>query len=285
MAPSERKKKMGTRVSKGHLIVALAIITAACTKDQATDSALGTAVVATVNGTPLPESVFRVYALSTLRKNLEQLTPEEHQAVLDDLSGVLLLAAEAEAEGLLESRTLAAQLELNRLQLVARSMATSYLEKNPATQADLQKIYEENLPQLSPQQYKLRHILVATEAEANNVVEQLRQGKTFAALAQEHSEGPTGPNGGDLGWLSAESTVKPIADAMRVMQIGTYSQPVQTEYGYHVLLLEDTRRQEPPSLESIKSDLTTAVERRKLDEHLRALREAATITKSGPTQP
>lgn len=272
------------RGSKPGLIAVLLLSTIGCTKDQP-DTGLGTAVVATVNGKPLPESVFRVYALSTLRKNLEQLTPEEHQAVLDDLSGVLLLEDEADDQGLLNSRTLAAQVELNRLQLVARSMAASYLEKNPVTQAELQKIYDESLPQLAPQQYKLRHILLETEAEANAVIDQLRQGKAFAALAEEHANGPTGPNGGDLGWLSAESTVQPIADAMRVMQVGTYSQPIRTEYGYHVLLLEDTRKQDPPALESIRSDLASLAERRKLEEHIRSLREKATITKPATATP
>ena len=79
--------------------------------------------------------------------------------------------------------------------------------------------------------------------------------------------------------------VKPIADAMRVMQVGTYSQPVQTEFGYHVLLLEETRKPDPPSLESIRTDLKNAVDRLKLDEHLRALREAATVTKVDASQP
>ncbi len=269
---------MRTSWNRG-LMVGLALVAVGCTQDRAsTDSGLGPTSAATVNGETLPESVVRVYTLSTLGKNLEQLTAEERQAAIDDLVGVSLLVQEAEKDGLLESRTVAAQMELNRLQLVARLTATNYLEKNPVTDAELQQLYEESLPQLTPTQYKLRHILLETEAAANGVIEQLRQGKDFVALAKEHASGPTGPNDGDLGWLSADSTVQPVADAMRVMQVGTYSQPVKTEFGYHVLLLEDTRKQDAPPIDSVRNDLTTAVQRRKLQEHMQALRDAATVT-------
>jgi peptidyl-prolyl cis-trans isomerase C len=263
------------------LVAAFAVVTAGCAQEQSSDTAdtgLGPTQVATVNGQPIPESVFRVYTLSTLRKNSEQLTPEERQTAIDDLVGITLLADEARKEGLTASRAVAAQLELNRLQLVARAMATSYLENNPVTEAELQEIYEENLPRLSGQQYKARHILLESETEANSVIEQLRAGQDFVALATERSNGPTGPNGGDLGWFTADSMVQPVAEAVRGMEVGTYSaQPVQTEFGYHVLLLEDTRAQEPPSLDSIRADLTGVAERNKIEAYMRTLRDAADV--------
>jgi peptidyl-prolyl cis-trans isomerase C len=222
--------------------------------------------------------VFRVYSLATTQKNLEELTPEERQRVLDELIGVTLLVDEAAKAGLSTSRTMAAQVELQRLQLVARAMATSHLEKNPATAAELQQIYDENLPRLAGEQYKARHILVETEAAAVGVIEQLRQGKDFVALAQEHSGGPTGPNGGDLGWFTAESMVQPIGAAVRAMQIGTYSgTPVRTDFGFHVILLEDKRAQTAPSLEDVRDDLVTAVQRKRLEDYLKTLKESANI--------
>lgn len=264
------------------LITSVAILGVGCTQnDQASsaDSGLGPTNVATVNGQPIPESVFRVYALSTLRKNAEQLTPEEREALVDDLIGVTVLVEQARKEGLTSSRALAAQVELSRMQLVARAMANDYLTKNPVSDADLQVIYEENLPRLASQQYKARHILLETEAEANTVIEQLRSGSDFVALATERSSGPTGPNGGDLGWFTADSMVQPIRDAIRTMDIGAYSSaPVKTDFGYHVLLLEDMRAQEPPSLESLRADLTSAAERKKVENYLLQLRESADVT-------
>jgi len=269
-----------TTLRKRLLIGALVITAVGCSQNQTDgDSALGPGSVATVNGEPIAESVLRVYALASARKNLDELTAEERGRLLDDLIGVELLAQQAEKDGLTSSRTVAAQLELQRLQLVARAMATSYLEKNPATDDEIQKIYDENLPRLAGRQYKARHILVETKDEADGVITQLRDGKDFVALAQERATGLTGPNGGDLGWFSAESMPQPVADAVRDMQPGTYSTaPVQSEFGFHVLLLEDTRQQEPPTLDSIRNDLVGAVDRKRIEDYLRVLREAATVS-------
>jgi peptidyl-prolyl cis-trans isomerase C len=253
----------------------------ACAQEGASNGnpTLGPTRAATVNGRPIPESVLRVYALATMGRNLEELTAEQRQQVLDDLIGVELLNQQAEKEGLTASRSLAAQIELQRLQLVARSMATSHLEKNPSTEAELQQVYDENLSRLSGEQYKARHILVETKDEAERVIAELRGGKDFIALAREHADGPTGPNGGALDWFTADSMPKPFADAVRTLTIGSYSsEPVQTEYGFHVILLEETRKQEPPALADIRAELGSAVERKKIEAYLKMLRDAATIS-------
>lgn len=263
------------------LIGALALAVNACSQNAngTDDGALGPTRVALVNGQPIAESVLRVYALTTERKNLEELSPEDRERLLNELIGVELLSQQAEKDGLTTSRTLAAQLELQRLQLVARSMATSYLEKNPATEAEIQKVYEENLPRLSGQQYKARHILVETKNEAEAVIAQLRQGGNFVALAEERANGPTGPNGGALDWFTADSMPMPFADAVRAMTVGSYStEPVQTEFGFHVILLEDTRKQEPPALTDIRDEIAGAVERKRLEDYLKTLRETATVS-------
>jgi peptidyl-prolyl cis-trans isomerase C len=264
------------------VIVALAIAPSACSQNTGATggtAALGPTNVATINGEPLPESVLRVYALATEGKNLEELGPEVRERLIEDLIGVELLAQAAEKGGLTRSRTIAAQVELQRLQMVARAQATDHLEKNPATDAEIRQIYEENLPRLSGEQYKTRHILVPTEAEAASVIEQLRAGQDFVALAQARADGPTGPNGGSLDWLSTDSMPPPFAAAVRVMTPGSYTAaPVQTEYGFHVILLEETRKQEPPALEELRSELVSAVERKRVEEYLKSLRDAATVS-------
>jgi peptidyl-prolyl cis-trans isomerase C len=265
------------------IAVAFSAGTSACSQNTSSSSggttgALGPTNVATINGKPLPESVLRVYALTTEGGNLEDLAPDVRQRLIDELIGVALLTQEAEKAGLSGSRTVAAQVELQRLQLVARAQLTSHLEKNPPTEEELRKIYEENLPRLSGEQYKTRHILVPTEPEAARVIERLRAGQDFVAIAQEHADGPTGPNGGSLDWLTTDSMPPAFAAAVRTMTAGSYSAaPVQTEYGFHVILLEETRKQEPPGLEEVRSELVSAAERNRVQDYLKSLRDAATV--------
>lgn len=259
----------------------LTLCVSACSPEDAGGAAgnLGSARVAVVNGEPVLESVLRIYVLATERKNLDELSPDDRERVLNDLVGLQLLAQQAEKEGLTSSRTLAAQIELQRLRLVANAIATDYVEKNRPSDADIQALYEENLPLLSGEQYKARHILVTTREEAETVITQLREGAEFAALAQERADGPTGPNGGALDWFTLDSMPAPFASAVRTLSVGSYStEPVQTEFGFHVILLEDTRKQEPPALADIRNDLASAAQRKRLDDYIKGLRESATVT-------
>ena len=265
------------------LSVALAMVVTAyaCSREGTgtSNADLGAASVAVVNGKPVPESVLRIYVRATERQDFDALSPADRERVINDVIGLELLAQQAEKDGLTASRTLAAQIELQRLQAVARTMAAEYLKNNPPTDADLQAIYEENLPRLSGEQYKLRHILVETKSEADRIIAQLNQGSDFVALARERADGPTGPNDGDLGWLTADSLPPSFAEAVRALAAGSYSPaPVQTEAGYHVILLEEKQRQEPPALEDLRADLSSAAERKRLDDYIKMLRESATVT-------
>ena len=271
------------RIMQNLLLVAtltLASVTA-CSQEGANDEAanLGTARVAVVNGQPVAESVLRMYALTAERKNLEEMSPEDRERVLNDLIGLQLLAQQATTDGLTSSRTLAAQLELQRLRLVANAMANDYIEKNPPSDADIQAIYEENLPLLTGEQYKARHILVPTKEEADSVVAQLQQGSDFVSLAEARADGPTGPNGGALDWFTLDSMPPPFAAAVRTMTVGSYTtEPVQTDFGFHVILLEETRKQEPPAMADIRDDLASAAQRKRLDDYIKALRDSAMVT-------
>jgi peptidyl-prolyl cis-trans isomerase C len=232
-----------------------------------------------VNGKPIAESVVRTYALVTERQNLDDLGPEDRERIINDVIGLELLAQEAEEAGLTDSRALAARIELQRLQLVANAMATDYTQKNPPSEADIRAIYEDNLPRLSGQQFKARHILEPTKADADLVIAELNQGADFIELAEARADGPTGPNGGDLGWLTLDSMPPSFAEAVGEMTVGSYSrEPVQTEFGFHVILLEDMRRQEPPPLEALRNDLTEAAGRKRLDDYIKTLREGATVS-------
>jgi peptidyl-prolyl cis-trans isomerase C len=262
----------------------IAALIAGCSQDAESGAGapaanLGASQVASVNGRPIAESVVRIYTSATERRNFDELSPEERERIVSDVIGLELLAQQAEKEGLTESRALAAQIELQRLQLVGRAMATEYLEKNPATEADIQAIYDENLSRLSGQQFKARHILVTSKEEADDVIAELRRGADFVALAEQRADGPTGPNGGALDWFTLDSMPPAFSSAVQAMAVGSHSsEPVQTEFGFHVILLEDTRAQEPPALAEIRDELATAAGRKRLDDYIRSLRESATVT-------
>jgi peptidyl-prolyl cis-trans isomerase C len=274
----------------GSLVVLsfVGLVTACSKPDAATSGAdpLGPTQVATFNGKRIPESVFRLQTLATARKNADDLTPEERKTVLDDLVGLYLLGDEARAQGLFTERAVAAQIELARIQLEARLMATRFLEKNTATDAEMKVVYDQNLPRLGgQQQFKAKNILVNTKEEADAVIKQLQQGKKFAELAKERANGPTGPNGGDLGWFTAETMVQPVVEAARAMKVGTSStEPIKSEFGYHVLFLEDERTQDAPSFDSMRNDLKTAVERDKLQKHIRELIAGAKVVEGSGDQ-
>ena len=259
------------------VVAALAIVgTVACSENGAQDTAnsgLGPNRVALVNNQPIAESVLRVYALATARSNIDDLSAEDRSKLLDDLIGVELLRQQAEKEGLSSSRAVLAQLELQRLQLLARATVTNYLEKNPVTESEIQRVYDDNLALLSPQQYKASHILLKTQDEAEEVIGLLRNGTDFHSLAAERNEGPT-----DLGWFSTDSVAAPIVAAVRGLEAGTFTnEPIQTAEGFHVLLLEDTRQQPPPSVDEIRKELVAAAERKKLEDYLLELRNDAEV--------
>jgi peptidyl-prolyl cis-trans isomerase C len=266
------------------LIGSAMLLTTACGSDGPSPAPagqsdfIGPGEVATVDGVRIPESVFRLYALNATQRGADDLSSEERERLIEDLIYLRILASESERRGLHTERPMAAELELIRWQAQARAMTVRFREENAATEAELRALYEESLPRLATTQYKARHILVEEQDEAAAVIERLNGGAEFEALALEHASGPTGPSGGDLGWFTAESMVEPFANAVRAMEIGTYSSaPVQTQFGWHVILLEESRDQQAPGLESVREELVNAVERQKLEAFLTGLRESADV--------
>lgn len=239
----------------------------------------GDATVATINGAPLYATVFDAYSNARLQKSAEDLSDNERDGLLDEMIQFELLAAAAVDAGLTMELDIAIDLELQRLQMLSRVFATRHLDENPISESELEAAYAQNVDQLSGMQYKARHVLVDQESEAAEIIEELRGGADFAQLAMDRSTGPSGPNGGDLGWFSADTMVTPFADAVRTMDVGTFSEePVQTRFGWHVILLEDMEDQQPPGLDAVRADITSLVEQQKVEALLNTLRESAEIT-------
>ncbi|MGR9074064.1 MAG: peptidylprolyl isomerase, partial [Gammaproteobacteria bacterium] len=152
-----------------------------------------------------------------------------------------------------------------------------YLNTNDVTEDELKAEYDKKIGSAKTE-YKARHILLKTEEEAKNVIDKLNKGGDFEALAKELSTGPSNVNGGDLGWFVPQQMVPPFSEAVIALEDGKYtSEPVQTNFGWHVILREASRTQEAPSFDSVKDQLKPMLQREKLQQYLTDLRNAAEI--------
>lgn len=241
------------------------------------ENSLGSGYVATIGDQRIPESVYRLFTLNTFQTDADDLTDSQRSEVVNRLIQMKLLEIEAERNGLPGELRIGAQLELIRMQILASAMSERYLEDNPPTALELREVYQENLARLSQTQYKTRHILVDTQAEAEALLEELAAGADFAALATERSNDQSS-EGGDLGWITASTVVPPFAAAIEAATPGElFESAVQTQYGWHVILVEDVQAEVPPGIDAVRQDLAVVVNGRKLEAYLDELREAGDV--------
>jgi len=261
------------------LSISVLSLTLGCSENELdAESSNSPPIAARVNDTPILLSALDLYARSRIQKNAGDLTSSERETMLDELIRVRLLADAAETSELVNDPQITAELDIQRDQILARHMASDYLERNPVSEAELRLAYDKNIDQLSGPQYKARHILLSSHEEALAVIEELNGGQNFEQLAIERSTGPSGPNGGDLGWFAAETMVAPFAAAVRTMEAGKRSlEPVETQFGFHVILLEDKRDQAAPGLDPVRAELTQFVRQEKIEAFVSSLRAAAEI--------
>jgi peptidyl-prolyl cis-trans isomerase C len=232
--------------------------------------------VATVNGVDIDSTIFDAYLESRFQKPAAQATADERATVERELKDIYLLTTQPKAKEFAEDPQIKAQIELQYRGTLAQAVARDFVESNPATEAEILAEYEAQLEQSSDLQYKARHILVESESEAQDLIDQLGEGADFQALAKEYSTGPSGPNGGDLGWFAPDQMVKPFADAVLGLEDGKYSKdPVQTQFGWHVILREESRENEPPTLESVHDAIKQRVEQEKFQKYMEGLRDGS----------
>jgi peptidyl-prolyl cis-trans isomerase C len=232
--------------------------------------------VKTVNGEPIDSAVLDVYIENRVDKPLEQVTPQEREALTDELTDIYLLSTQESAEALEDDPRVAAQIELQKRGVLAQAAAEQFLADNEPTEEEVEAEYQEQVKLAPPLQFKARHILVETQSTAQDLIRQLDEGADFEALAKDQSTGPSGPSGGDLGWFSPNQMAKPFSDAVAQLEDGAYTkEPVQTEFGWHVIKREDSRETEPPTLASVRDALTQSVQQKKFQAHLEQLRSDA----------
>ena len=229
--------------------------------------------VFTVNGVDVDSSVVNMYLESRIQRPADQASPEERMVVTQELTDIYLLTTQPNAEQLSQDEQIKAQIELQGRAILAQAVAADFFNSNPATDEEILAAYQEQIGSAPDREFKARHILVDTQAAAIDLISQLDGGADFAELAATHSTGPTGPNGGDLGWFAPGQMVQPFSEAVSALEDGAYTkEPVQTQFGWHVILREESREAQPPTLDSIRDQLQQLVEQGKFQAYLETLR-------------
>jgi len=236
---------------------------------------LGT-TLASAEAPPFDKEVLDLLLESRLQKPASQATAEEIESAVDELSNIYVISSLPRAVELGASPPIKAQLELQERAILFNAFANDFLEKNAATDQEIFNVYQEQVALAPPKEFKARHILVETQGEAVALIEKLQGGADFVELAKEHSTGPSGPSGGDLGWFTAQAMVKPFSDAVALLEDGDFtSSPVQTQFGWHVILREASRDSAPPPLESVRDAIKQRIEQQKFQDFLSDLRSKA----------
>jgi len=237
-----------------------------------------TSPAAKVNGTTIP--AYRLDAAIQARVAQGQPdSPEMRTAIREALINQEVVAQEAVKKGLDKQPAVAARIELDRQMALVNAYFDDYMKNNPISDDLLRKEYERVKPQIPAKEYKARHILVAKEEDAKNVLAQLKKGGNFEKLAAQYSTDPGSKNkGGDLDWAPAERYVKPFGEALMKLKKGqTTDAPVQTDFGYHIIRLDDERAAKVPSFEEAKPQLQQMVQGSIVQKQLADLRAKAKI--------
>lgn len=234
--------------------------------------------VATVNGKPIKQSLVDYISKDATARG-QNVDANVRSIIVNKLISSELVVQEAQKQGLDKQPDYIAKEELLRRELLVNTYIENFLKKNTVSEADIKAEYEKFKAQVGDKEFSARHILVSTEAEAKDVIAQLGKGGDFAKLAKEKSKDPGSKDkGGDLGWFPPAAMVKPFSDAVGTLKKGQVTQtPVQTQFGWHVIKLEDTRTAQPPTYDKVKDNLKKQVQQRNLEKMLSDLRAKAKI--------
>ena len=240
---------------------------------QSTDT-----VVATVNGTEI--------TLGHVIASFGELPPEYQ--TLDDNAlweGLLrrLIQETVVGESGKSERSLRVQTEVENAERASRAReALNTVVENAVTEKALQNLYNIEFSDVGDIEYNASHILLNEEELAKTLAERARNGSEFAALAREHSIGPSGPNGGLLGWFVDGTMIPAFTAAVKSLEVGEVSDPLKTEFGWHVIKLNETRIKTAPPLEEVRDDLTERLQSQAAEKRVLELMEEAEITQTLP---
>jgi peptidyl-prolyl cis-trans isomerase C len=237
------------------------LLLSACNSKTGNTPAAGD-IAATVNGTPISkESVDKIVGQRSTMGQPDN--PETRKAIINQLAMTMLVSQEAIKKNLDKTPEVSDQINLTRQSILANAFVQDYIKNNPVSDDMLKAEYDKVKAQMSGTEYKARHILVAKEADAKGIIAKLKKNpKLFDSLARKYSTDPgSKANGGELGWFDPHGMVPEFGAAVAKLAKGKFTlEPVKTQFGYHVILLEDTRAKQVPTFEQVKPQLVKRVQ-------------------------
>jgi peptidyl-prolyl cis-trans isomerase C len=270
-----------TRWTRVSTVAAITLLLAACGKGQQAAAPPPPAAadkpvvqpVAIVDGTPISRDAYDDYLKGLLRgKALTDVTADEKNQVLDQMINMQLIAAQAEKDGMQNDPEVATRIALLRTQILADAAAQKYVKANEPTDQELHAAYDAATDKT---EYHASHILVATKEKAEQLVKKLKGGAKFEDLAKAESTDNSKANGGDLGWFTTARMVKPFGDAVKGLKKGDFTaEPVQTQYGWHIIKLVDTR---DAPFDQMKAQLSSPIMQKKFQAYIDSLKKNAKI--------
>ena len=234
--------------------------------------------VAVVNGKAVPLS--RVEALSQqVTRSGRQVTPEMQQQIKDEVIAREIFIQEAQKQGLDTTADFKAQMELARQTILIRELFTNYQKSHAVSDEEIKAEYDKFAAANSGKEYRARHILVEKEAEAKAIIAQLKKGGKFDEIAKKSSKDPgSGAKGGDLDWAPAGNYVAEFSTALTALTKGQMTDtPVKSQFGYHIIRLDDVRDAQLPKLEEVKPQVAQQLQQQKLAKYQDELRAKAKI--------
>jgi len=234
--------------------------------------------VAVVNGKPIPTSRLDMIVKQATASGQQKDSAELRAKVKEQLVDTEILSQEAEKLGLAKNDEVKNQLDYLRQQVLIRALVQEHIKKNPVKDEAVKAEYDKFKAQASDKEYHARHILVDKEEDAKEIIAKLQKGAKFEDLAKQSKDTGSAANGGDLDWANPNGYVKPFSEAMVALQKGQFTlTPVKTQYGYHVIKLEDVRPAKVPTLEEVKPQIVQKLQQQDLEAYRLALKAKAKV--------
>ena len=234
---------------------------------------------ATVNGTAISQRTVEAIAKQGAAQGRPD-TPETRKAIIDQLAMQMVVAEEAVKKGLDKTPEVTEQIEAVKQSVLANAYVRDFVKNNPVSDDAVKAEYDRIKATVTGNQYKARHILVEKESEAKDIIARLKKDPgAFSKLAMERSKDPgSKPQGGDLGWFDPSGMVPEFGAAVSKLEKGKFTQePVKTQFGYHVILLEDSKPVDAPPLDNVKPQLAQQLQQQALRKQLDTLKAGAKI--------
>lgn len=239
--------------------------------------AAGTAAIATVNGAPISQARFD-FLLKQSQLQGQPDSPEVHKSLREKLIVEEIVAQEAVKKGMDKSPEVNTQLDLARQTILIRAYLQDFLKNTPLGDDVLKAEYEKIKAQMGDKEYHARHILVEKEAEAKDIIAKLKKGEKFEKLAEKSKDPGSKTKGGDLGWTAPANFVPEFSAAMTKLQKGKYTtEPVKSQFGWHIIKLEDSRTTQAPPFDEVKQNLRQRAQQQQIEKMIADLRAKAKV--------